>query len=56
MTNIGIHVIAAIADRIDCMNHNLDIEINVGNEPVGLLLVVVEAVVFMNDGSNCCCC
>lgn len=40
MTNIGIHVIAAIADRIDWMNHNLDIEMKVDDDSVGLLLVV----------------
>ena len=53
MTNIGIHVIAAIADKIDCRNHNLDIEIDLGDKFFDLLLAV-EVLSFLNDGNNSC--
>ena len=65
-TNIGIQVMAAIADNTDCRNHNLELEKYGKGDvdsffliPVIVVVVVAEiylSLLFMNVGSNCCCC
>lgn len=46
-TKMGMHVTAAVADNIDCRNHNLELlmDVNGKKDDAGCFVFVVEVVV-----------